>query len=77
MAEHACIDASYVFGEVFYLHVGIRAKAPYVLGHAHVSLATQTQASNQRQSESSCRKASLSIVKKPSFQTLMYAKHRK
>jgi hypothetical protein len=46
--EHVCIDASYVFAEVFCLHVGIRVFAPYVSGHAHMSLATWMQASNQR-----------------------------
>jgi hypothetical protein len=48
MVEHACIGASYVFAEVFYLHAGIRMKTPYVLGHVHMSPATETQASNQR-----------------------------
>jgi hypothetical protein len=49
MIEHVCIDASYIFAEVFCLHAGIRAFVPYVSGHAHVSLPTWTQASNQRQ----------------------------
>jgi hypothetical protein len=42
MVEHTCIDASYVFVKVFYLHAGIRVKWPYVMGHAHMSPATRT-----------------------------------
>jgi hypothetical protein len=56
MVEHACIGADYVFAAVFNLHPGIRVKAAYVLGHARVSPAAWTQASNYHHSYCSSTK---------------------